>query len=318
MEDIESKLDLLIDLYKDDRKLLLHHIQQQYGAAGQPPPPSQAKPRPILVDKQFTSEPATPTGVGQNPDRPMYRNLSDLSQRIKKRVTYRCLSLNDPPKRDQAVRERLLESRTSRSRSEEENEGSASERLCVSDHNASQPQASTLRPNSPPLLNAPYSGTTCTAAYGGGCDSSFQDDALKDCNSDVSLDFTSEASHPSPIPSPSLRHGCSGDGFSHARPSFPFVASYIPNSVLSTLSEQKSIESDCSITCLDSSPAEGAVIKYSDGCNGTAQSLTISSEMSGNDSNLAHSRTSLTNVPTLENLTDFHVDCEAGKIRPPV
>ncbi|CAL1544934.1 unnamed protein product, partial [Lymnaea stagnalis] len=109
VDDIESKLDLLVDMYKEDRKLLLQHIQQSYGGTpppGPPPPPashapppagsSQFKPRPILIDKHFTSEPATPTGLGfagstgggRLGEKPIIqRNLSDLSQRIKKRVT---------------------------------------------------------------------------------------------------------------------------------------------------------------------------------------------------------------------------------------
>nr|KAG5694814.1 hypothetical protein BaRGS_019191 [Batillaria attramentaria] len=117
VEDVESKLDLLIDLYREDRKILLQHIQhQQQGTQGQGQgqtpgqPPIQIKPRPILVDKQFTSEPATPTGVGQNPNKPMYRNLSDLSQRIKKRVTYRCMSLHDPPRKSPVVGRRTGDS----------------------------------------------------------------------------------------------------------------------------------------------------------------------------------------------------------------
>lgn len=104
-------------MYKEDRKLLLHHFQLSQGgtaasgSAYPPPPPapsSQFKPRPILIDKQFTSEPATPTGFlnssngrlqGKKPV--IQRNLSDLSQRIKKRVTYR--ALHDPPSRAQSA-----------------------------------------------------------------------------------------------------------------------------------------------------------------------------------------------------------------------
>ena len=100
VEDIECKLDTLVDMYQDDRRLLLQYIATQTSQM-QPDTPTvtttQVKPRPILIDKLFTSEPATPTGSNQNPLKPMQRNLSDLSQRIKKRVTYRCLSLNDPP-----------------------------------------------------------------------------------------------------------------------------------------------------------------------------------------------------------------------------
>ncbi|XP_048249838.1 potassium voltage-gated channel subfamily KQT member 1-like [Haliotis rufescens] len=98
-EDIEAKLDLLVDMYKEDRRILLQYLQTQMSSQTQPTPANQTKPRPILVEKQFTSEPATPTSLSHNPVKPMQRNLSDLSQRIKKRVTYRCLSLNDPPPR---------------------------------------------------------------------------------------------------------------------------------------------------------------------------------------------------------------------------
>jgi hypothetical protein len=55
-----------------------------------PPPSSIIKPRPILMDKNYASEPNTP--IVRNPNKPMHRNLSDLGPRIKKRVTYRCLS----------------------------------------------------------------------------------------------------------------------------------------------------------------------------------------------------------------------------------
>ena len=130
-------------MYKEDRKFLLTHIQHVYSGSAPPtdpprlpqaPPPSGGntttevsttgkksltgfKPRPILIDKQFTSEPATPTGfvtgggasgagsarLGARPG--IQRNLSDLSQRIKKRVTYRGLSQHhhDPPSRAQSA-----------------------------------------------------------------------------------------------------------------------------------------------------------------------------------------------------------------------
>ncbi|KAH9496619.1 hypothetical protein Btru_009829 [Bulinus truncatus] len=128
VDDIETKIDLLVDMYKEDRKLLLQHLHQSCPVPGsgsdQPPPPPSAsttttsnapqfKPRPILVEKQFTSEPATPTalnfpgsygGGGGGRGKPIIqRNLSDLSQRIKKRVTYHPLSLHDPPSRAQSA-----------------------------------------------------------------------------------------------------------------------------------------------------------------------------------------------------------------------
>lgn len=55
--------------------------------------PKPTTPRSILSDKHC-SEPTSPT-TARTPDKTMQRNLSDLSQRIKKRVTYRLLSLND-------------------------------------------------------------------------------------------------------------------------------------------------------------------------------------------------------------------------------
>jgi len=50
--------------------------------------PTNQKPRSILVDKQFTSEPTTPTTLKLS-KKAMIRNHSDLSSRVRKRVTYR-------------------------------------------------------------------------------------------------------------------------------------------------------------------------------------------------------------------------------------
>ena len=92
-------------MYKDDRQRI--HTMLVHGAAGGPgahsgesgdsgdapaqsPTSNSIKPRSILVDKQYTSAPNTP--VVRNPTKPMHRNLSDLGPRIKKRVTYRCMS----------------------------------------------------------------------------------------------------------------------------------------------------------------------------------------------------------------------------------
>uniref|UniRef100_A0A8W8NB43 Potassium voltage-gated channel subfamily KQT member 5 n=1 Tax=Magallana gigas TaxID=29159 RepID=A0A8W8NB43_MAGGI len=108
VEDIESKLDLLIDLYKEDRKPLLQHCQDCSQQNNMPAEHNQTEvtsclknpiiskptaPCSILSDKHC-SEPTSPTNA-RTPDKKMQRNLSDLSQRIKKRVTYRLLSLND-------------------------------------------------------------------------------------------------------------------------------------------------------------------------------------------------------------------------------
>ncbi|XP_047736902.1 uncharacterized protein LOC108679306 [Hyalella azteca] len=131
VDDIESKLDQLLDLYLEDRKRLLalppipspgYGGYQQFppggsstdllnnGGCGPPdvsltlPIPigaapgsvgyqvpgqshstaSTVRPKPILVDKQ-SSEPTTPTG--RNLCRPMMRGNSDVSYKMKKRVT---------------------------------------------------------------------------------------------------------------------------------------------------------------------------------------------------------------------------------------
>ncbi|XP_064107837.1 potassium voltage-gated channel subfamily KQT member 1-like [Macrobrachium nipponense] len=130
VDDIESKLDQLIDLYMEDRKRLLalpaasappsvppapppsapppgspdscssgpttsslvptssnplSAPSSSLAVPGAPPPyTSVLKPKPILVDKQ-ASEPNTPTS--KHFERPMMRGYSDVSQRMKKRVT---------------------------------------------------------------------------------------------------------------------------------------------------------------------------------------------------------------------------------------
>ncbi|XP_050715542.1 potassium voltage-gated channel subfamily KQT member 1-like isoform X9 [Eriocheir sinensis] len=128
VDDIESKLDQLIDLYMEDRKRLLALPplgsvpfpttptssaplpgspdscssgpttsftpisssstvvpSSSLTVPGAPPPyVSVLKPKPILVDKQ-ASEPNTPTN--KYFERPMMRGNSDVSQRMKKRVT---------------------------------------------------------------------------------------------------------------------------------------------------------------------------------------------------------------------------------------
>ncbi|KAL3890632.1 hypothetical protein ACJMK2_002913, partial [Sinanodonta woodiana] len=92
VEDIESKLDLLIDLYKEDRKTILQKLNPSESNA------ENQKPRPILIDKKNISAPSSP----KTTKIPMQRNLSDLSSRIRKRVTYRlpsappiCVSVKD-------------------------------------------------------------------------------------------------------------------------------------------------------------------------------------------------------------------------------
>lgn len=100
VDDIEMKIDQLLELYMADRKRLLalpiwqdsepmkqeRHVQ---------PMPTVLKPKPILVDKQ-SSEPSSPiTRNFKEPPvvsvtrRPMHRGFSDLGNRIKKKVTLR-------------------------------------------------------------------------------------------------------------------------------------------------------------------------------------------------------------------------------------
>ncbi|GAB0088502.1 hypothetical protein DMENIID0001_029440 [Sergentomyia squamirostris] len=118
VDDIETKLDTLIDLYMQDRKRFLSlpiiSDSQHSNNSNLPPlppnPPGGAgasattaattsmssgssgslKPKPILVDKQF-SEPNSPiTKTFEQPVQrrpPMHRGFSDLSNRMKKRVT---------------------------------------------------------------------------------------------------------------------------------------------------------------------------------------------------------------------------------------
>ncbi|XP_052762400.1 potassium voltage-gated channel subfamily KQT member 4-like isoform X2 [Mya arenaria] len=93
VEDIESKLDLLIDLYKEDRKVLLQARASVTNSSASNEHANQnqqncPKPRSILVDKQYTSEPSSPI-IEKHPKKFMLRNHSDLSSRIRKRVTYR-------------------------------------------------------------------------------------------------------------------------------------------------------------------------------------------------------------------------------------
>ncbi|XP_063914743.1 potassium voltage-gated channel subfamily KQT member 5-like isoform X4 [Zophobas morio] len=107
VDDIESKIDQLLELYMEDRKRLLALPFVQQSVDNMPPTssisnPSCAvlKPKPILVDKQ-SSEPSSPiTKSFKEPPqapvirRPMHRGFSDLGNRIKKRVTLSSISSN--------------------------------------------------------------------------------------------------------------------------------------------------------------------------------------------------------------------------------
>ncbi|XP_022243796.1 potassium voltage-gated channel subfamily KQT member 5-like [Limulus polyphemus] len=112
VEDVEMKLDQLIEMFLEDRKqrTMTASLHNQSQAPIQPniihathTPPTLPKPKSILVDKQ-ASEPNTP--VSKNFDRPMQRGNSDLSQRLKKRVTLRhSLDTTTPTITDVAVSE---------------------------------------------------------------------------------------------------------------------------------------------------------------------------------------------------------------------
>ncbi|UYV61797.1 K02A2.6-like, partial [Cordylochernes scorpioides] len=98
VEDIETKLDHLVEMYMEDRMRMMATQQtclsppqpeSPPGDSPPPPPPTphgRGTPKSILVDKQ-ASEPNTP--VAKSFERVIHRGNSDLSQRFKKRVTLR-------------------------------------------------------------------------------------------------------------------------------------------------------------------------------------------------------------------------------------
>ncbi|GFS46911.1 potassium voltage-gated channel subfamily KQT member 5 [Nephila pilipes] len=119
IEDIESKVDQLIEMYLEDRHRMSSLISSFTASSSPPPPPPtpssvpavsappsggsahnsksrphqqlQKSPKSILVDNKQYSEPTTP--VAKSFDRTIHRGNSDLSQRChlhkKKRVTVR-------------------------------------------------------------------------------------------------------------------------------------------------------------------------------------------------------------------------------------
>ncbi|XP_015113639.1 potassium voltage-gated channel subfamily KQT member 1 isoform X2 [Diachasma alloeum] len=105
VDDIETKLDQLIELYMEDRKRLLSLPMAESYKVPHPPItcPEETTTittvlKPILVDKQL-SEPSSPTSKTQRemkPQKPrqIHRGYSDLGSRVKKRVT---LSSIAPP-----------------------------------------------------------------------------------------------------------------------------------------------------------------------------------------------------------------------------
>ncbi|KAK0180162.1 hypothetical protein PV327_005831 [Microctonus hyperodae] len=98
VDDIETKLDQLIELYMEDRKRILslpltkidsHHVPQSPLVTSQ----EIGVLKPILIDKQL-SEPSSPTsktttrdGKQHQKPRQIHRGYSDLGTRVKKRVT---------------------------------------------------------------------------------------------------------------------------------------------------------------------------------------------------------------------------------------
>ena len=304
--------------------MLLQHLhiqhQEEEGPAAAPPPVN-VKPRPILVDKQFTSEPATPTSAGLNPNKPMHRNLSDLSQRIKKRVTYRCLSLHDPPKRN------LHRFATSGNHAL----SSASDGQSASQGNPGHPNPppadpGLLRPD-PPLSAPPLTGTKTFGEYEG-CEGAEAnpEHSPPDRSVESARDRSSCPTSSSEPHSHSALPLGSDDPF--VQPSLPVVtSSCVAGTVLSTLNEQKSIESDCSLPFMDgstsSSSENSSGSKKSDSCNGSPHMSTptpmptvrIENESDSGGGNSSGSRTDLTAVPALESLTDFHVGCDVSKLK---
>lgn len=248
-------------MYQEDRKLLLQQIQQTYGGgthggSSHPPPPpapsSHFKPRPILIDKQFTSEPATPTGLGystssegrQQGMKPVIqRNLSDLSQRIKKRVTYRGLSLHDPPSRAQSA----------------------------ANFSSSLPAPSSLQSPQPSDVASPEELSSTTISETNRDDDSENLISLNDISSplvpdmkSLTIDLKSELDRGgSPISCsspPSTEESCffsdsnSSCGLRGAQLP-PATASSPHGKTLSTLNEQRSMESETGLPCLETADA---------------------------------------------------------------
>lgn len=82
-------MDILIDLYKEDRKIILEKLNPPVDTCIEiKSPVNKQIPRSILVDNKQYSEPSSPI-VNRPPKRFMQRNHSDLGSRIRKRVTYR-------------------------------------------------------------------------------------------------------------------------------------------------------------------------------------------------------------------------------------
>ncbi|KAH3709751.1 hypothetical protein DPMN_069215 [Dreissena polymorpha] len=79
-------------MYKEDRNVLMQSRTSE-NTANDKHAHTSVKPRSIIIDKQYISEPSSPI-LEKHPKEMMLRNYSDLSSRIRKRVTYR---LNSAP-----------------------------------------------------------------------------------------------------------------------------------------------------------------------------------------------------------------------------
>lgn len=90
VDDIEIKIDQLMEMYLEDRKRLRDLPFSQKDSSVSTSAILKPKPKPILVDKQ-ASEPSSPEAKSfrEVARRPMQRGFSDLGNRIKKRVTLR-------------------------------------------------------------------------------------------------------------------------------------------------------------------------------------------------------------------------------------
>lgn len=108
MDDIEGKVDTMIDMFREDRECRRLNIDAQtqfqegptQNSKGQKNqksldviyPPSSAdnslgsRRQLLVLGDKLKSEPCTP--ILKNAEKPMFRNLSDLGPRIKKKVTY--------------------------------------------------------------------------------------------------------------------------------------------------------------------------------------------------------------------------------------
>ena len=195
-----------------------------------------------------------------------------------------------------------------------------------------------LRPASPlsapPLLGVKTFGGVYDASYGRGVAAEATDPEYSPPESSAEAALAGDrasCSTTSSSESSSLLLG-SYDVFAQSS-SLPVTSpSCLAGSVLSTLNEQKSMESDCSLPFMDGSTSSSSDnslgCKKPDSCNGSPAMSTPTAlaaedesdsggggvEGGGGGGNSSGSRTDLTAVPALESLTDFHVGCDVSKL----